>query len=132
MMPQRQRCRTSRSTWPRTVGTLATRHIGASHDRSYLRSDWRWTNPRHRLRSMTRMESMSMSDLEALETDPAAQLALELAREDQEWLGKLVARRRGLMSQERIAEILGVSQATVSAFERMGNDPHLSTVRRYA
>jgi transcriptional regulator with XRE-family HTH domain len=62
-----------------------------------------------------------------------ARLALELAREDQHLLARLVEVRkaRGL-SQEEIADRLGLSQATISVFERVGNDPHLSTVRRYA
>lgn len=65
-------------------------------------------------------------------SSPEEQLALELAREDQGLLAELVAIRRRRMSQEQVAEILGLSQATISAFERIGNDPHQSTIRRYA
>lgn len=36
------------------------------------------------------------------------------------------------ISQTEMARRLGVTQATVSAFEQMDNDPKLSTVRRYA
>ncbi|MER6936697.1 helix-turn-helix transcriptional regulator [Nocardioides sp. NPDC127514] len=64
---------------------------------------------------------------------PEERLALDLAREDQVLLAKLIeARRASGLSQEQVAERLGLSQATISAFERLGNDPHLSTVRRYA
>lgn len=41
-------------------------------------------------------------------------------------------RRRGL-SQADMAELVGVkSQSVISDFERLGADPHMSTVRRYA
>lgn len=63
----------------------------------------------------------------------AAQLALELAREDQQLVLRLIQLRKDQgLSQEDVAERIGVSQATISSFERLGNDPHLSTVRRYA
>lgn len=42
-----------------------------------------------------------------------------------------VRRDRGL-TQRDIAERMGCSQPNVSAFERIGGDPHMSTVRRYA
>lgn len=75
----------------------------------------------------------ALEDLLSEETAPLeARLALELAREDQHLLGTLVQIRKSRgISQDQIAESLGVSQATISAFERIGNDPHLSTVRRY-
>lgn len=64
---------------------------------------------------------------------PAAKLYLELAREDQNLLAKLIeARKANSLSQDDIAKAMGVTQATVSAFERLGNDPKLSTIRRYA
>ncbi len=77
---------------------------------------------------MTRLDDLLGREFDT----PEARLALELAREDQHLLAKLVAIRkaRGL-SQSEVAETLGLSQATISAFERLGNDPHLSTVRRY-
>jgi transcriptional regulator with XRE-family HTH domain len=64
---------------------------------------------------------------------PEAQLFAALAWEDQKLLGNLIEIRksRGL-SQQDMADAMGVTQATVSAFERLGNDPRLSTVRRYA
>lgn len=63
---------------------------------------------------------------------PDAKLYLELAREDQQLLARLVEIRKSRMSQEDVARALGLTQATVSAFERLGNDPKLSSVRRYA
>lgn len=61
------------------------------------------------------------------------QLALDLAREGQTLLVRLIeARKSAGLTQEQVAEILGLSQATISAFERLGNDPRLSTIRRYA
>jgi transcriptional regulator with XRE-family HTH domain len=77
---------------------------------------------------MTRLSELLGDEFQTAE----AQLYRELAREDQHLLARLVEIRkeRGL-SQEDVAEALGLSQATISAFERVGNDPHLSTVRRY-
>lgn len=66
-------------------------------------------------------------------TSDQDRLALDLAREGQTLLVRLIeARKKAGLSQEQVAERLGLSQATISAFERLGNDPHLSTVRRYA
>jgi transcriptional regulator with XRE-family HTH domain len=42
-----------------------------------------------------------------------------------------VRRQRGL-TQAEVAERMGRSQPAVSDFERLGGDPHLSTIRRYA
>ncbi|MDA0633995.1 helix-turn-helix transcriptional regulator [Nonomuraea sp. MCN248] len=42
-----------------------------------------------------------------------------------------VRRQRG-MTQADVAERMGRSQPAVSDFERLGGDPHLSTIRRYA
>ena len=48
-------------------------------------------------------------------------------------LTKLVALRvQHRISQEELAEAMGVSQPTVSAFERYDANPTLSTIRRYA
>lgn len=61
------------------------------------------------------------------------ELADHLAREDQLLMTRLVeARRASGLSQADMAERLEVSQASVSKFERLGNDPRLSTIRRYA
>jgi transcriptional regulator with XRE-family HTH domain len=78
-----------------------------------------------------------MVDLEALlgidRNDPAQRLATELVEQDQDLIRNLVRERhqKGLR-QEDVAERLGVAQSTVAAFERTGNDPRLSTIRRYA
>ena len=36
------------------------------------------------------------------------------------------------LTQAQVAERMGRSQPSVSDFERLGGDPHLSTIRRYA
>lgn len=76
---------------------------------------------------------MAPDEIDALLASPETALAEALAQEDQHLLHTLVMRRRALgLSQSVVAERMGVSQAAVSLFERVGNDPHLSTVRRYA
>ena len=59
--------------------------------------------------------------------------AASLIAQDQSYIRSLIALRgeRGL-SQDAIAERMGVSQPTVAAFEHVENDPKLSTLRRYA
>jgi transcriptional regulator with XRE-family HTH domain len=56
-----------------------------------------------------------------------------LIAQDHFYVRGLIALRveRGL-SQEAMAERMGVSQPTVAAFEHVENDPKLSTLRRYA
>lgn len=81
--------------------------------------------------SLEPMESIE-SLLEELTTSPDGRLATLQADEDMHWLASLVQIRKDRnITQLEIAQKLGVSQATISAFERLGNDPHLSTVRRY-
>ena len=64
---------------------------------------------------------------------PAQRRATALAMSDQEFKADLVRHRRDLdLSQEEVARRMGVSQPTVSEFERYDNDPKLSTIRRYA
>ena len=76
---------------------------------------------------------MTPDEIDALLASPETALAESLAQEDQHLLQALVMRRRELgLSQSAVAERMGVSQAAVSLFERVGNDPHLSSVRRYA
>jgi len=78
-----------------------------------------------------------MSDLdELLGIDPEDKqvvLATALVREDTELLRALVETRvRAGLSQQDVADRLGISQPSVAAFERYDNDPKLSTIRRYA
>jgi len=42
------------------------------------------------------------------------------------------ARKQSGLTQSQVAEIVGVTQPTVAAFEHHENDPRLSTLRRYA
>lgn len=59
--------------------------------------------------------------------------ATALAESDLTMLIELVElRRRGPLTQDDVAELLGVSQQAVSAFERLESDPRLSTIRQYA
>lgn len=76
----------------------------------------------------------SFGDLLDEEFDtPEVDLAFHLAQEDHHLLAKLVAEReRQGLTQEQLGERIGLTQATISAFEKLGNDPHMSTVRRYA
>lgn len=61
------------------------------------------------------------------------QLATDLAVADNDLRWALIqARKETGLSQREIASFMGVSQASVSQFERAENDPHLSTLRRYA
>ena len=56
-----------------------------------------------------------------------------LIASDSQLLEKLVAlRRRHGLSQSDVAMRMGVSQPTVSAFEKYDSNPRLSTIRRYA
>ncbi|WP_051033655.1 helix-turn-helix transcriptional regulator [Rhodococcus sp. JVH1] len=65
--------------------------------------------------------------------DPEEQLARDLAEADDNLLEDLVAlrHRRGLKQQD-IADAIGRHKSSVSNFERLGADPHMSTIRRYA
>lgn len=64
---------------------------------------------------------------------PEVQRARALVEEDRRFLRSLVARRKELgLSQQGIANLLGVKQPTIASFERYDSDPKLSTVRRYA
>ncbi|GAA1259243.1 hypothetical protein GCM10009677_07660 [Sphaerisporangium rubeum] len=52
---------------------------------------------------------------------------------DMRLIEQLVHLRKKLgLTQTQVAERMGRSQAAVSDFERLGGDPHLSTIRRYA
>ena len=61
------------------------------------------------------------------------QLATELAETDERLLYALIqARKSAGLKQRDVAELLGIKQSSVAAFERYDNDPRLSTIRRYA
>lgn len=64
---------------------------------------------------------------------PSRRLAAALAESDEMLRAALVqARLDAGLSQQQLADIMGVSQPTVAGFERYDNDPRLSTLRRYA
>lgn len=65
--------------------------------------------------------------------DAETQRALQLAEADLELLRQLRhVRKQRDMTQKQVADRMGVKQPTVASFEAPGNDPRLSTVRRYA
>ncbi|GAA1545573.1 MULTISPECIES: helix-turn-helix domain-containing protein [Brevibacterium] len=75
-----------------------------------------------------------LTELLGLE-EPAPQdaLAIRLAEQDECLLDELVAmRKRKGLTQTAVGEAIGRDQAAISNFERLGGDPHMSTVRRYA
>lgn len=65
-------------------------------------------------------------------SDPVQRLANDLVQEDDRLLSELVELRRKTMTQQDVADRLGISRPAVAAFERYDADPKLSTVRRYA
>lgn len=66
-------------------------------------------------------------------TSPSRRRALALARAAEQLHAKLLkARELQRMTQKQIAELLGVKQPTVAAFERYDNDPKLSSILNYA
>lgn len=64
---------------------------------------------------------------------PSMRHAAQLALNDRAFLRELVEvrKRRGL-SQQQVAERLGVSQPMVAKFESYDSNPTLATIRRYA
>lgn len=65
--------------------------------------------------------------------DQLVALATQLAEADEKLLFELVAARRDLgLSQQDVADRLGIKQPSVAKFERHDSDPRLSTIRRYA
>ncbi len=74
-----------------------------------------------------------LSLLGADPSDPQERLGVTLAEADNRLIDDLVALRKakGLLQRD-VAARMGRDQAAVSNFERLGADPHLSTVRRYA
>lgn len=78
-----------------------------------------------------------MSSLEAQlgfdASDPALERATRNAEENFKLIAELVSARKAKgLKQSEVGAMLGVSQATVAAFERSSNDPKLSTIRKYA
>jgi len=66
-------------------------------------------------------------------TSPSRRRALSLARAAEQLHAKLLkARQLQRMTQKHVAELLGVTQPTVAAFERYDNDPKLSSILSYA
>lgn len=64
---------------------------------------------------------------------PSRRLAASLAEADEMLHAALVqARLDAGLTQQQVADRMGVSQPTIAGFERYDNDPKLSTVRRYA
>lgn len=56
-----------------------------------------------------------------------------LAEADHQLLRRLVQiRKEAGLTQQQVADLLGITQASVANFERYDNDPKLSSVRRYA
>jgi len=64
---------------------------------------------------------------------PQQRLTDELLAQDRKLMAELISYRRSRqITQQQIADQLQVAQATIASFERRGNDPKLSTLRRYA
>lgn len=64
---------------------------------------------------------------------PDARAARDAATEDQNLLVALItARQDAGMTREDLASRAGLPVSEVADFERLGHDPRLSTVRRYA
>ncbi|WP_433254011.1 helix-turn-helix domain-containing protein [Streptosporangium sp. CA-135522] len=65
--------------------------------------------------------------------DPEVRRESEAIERDMRLIETLVRLRRARgLTQAQVAERMGRSQPAVSDFERLGGDPHLSTIRRYA
>ena len=65
--------------------------------------------------------------------DELVEHSARLAQADDEMRWALIqARKEAGLSQRDVAEMMGVKQPTVAAFESQDNDPRLSTLRRYA
>lgn len=65
--------------------------------------------------------------------DVLTERATRLAEDHRTFLRQLIAaRKQSGLSQEQVAERMGVSQPAVSKFERYDANPTLETIRRYA
>lgn len=66
-------------------------------------------------------------------SSPDYRLRRLLAESDDEFMEKLVLARKGNgLSRLEVAARMKVDESVVSDFERIGSDPNLSTIRRYA
>ena len=77
---------------------------------------------------------VTLNELLSIKSTSSKQLlGVELRKNDYRLLRDLIRIRKELdVSQDALAVRMGVSQPTVSAFERLEADPKLSTIRRYA
>lgn len=65
--------------------------------------------------------------------DPKTRLALHLVDEDHRLVESLIRLRRASgLTQQDVAERMGVTQSAVARIETSQRDPRLSTLRRYA
>lgn len=64
-------------------------------------------------------------------TNPLDRDAVAMAENDERLLDELVAMRKGL-TQQQVADRMGISQSAVARIESGERDPRLSTIRRYA
>lgn len=74
-----------------------------------------------------------LSELGYDTSDPDVAAAMEDAEDHARLIETLVSLRKTQnLRQTDVAETLGVTQSSVSDFERIGGDPKLSTIQRYA
>lgn len=74
-----------------------------------------------------------MSQGEHMSTQHLDDLAEDLVESHDQLLSSLIGlRKTHRLTQDAVAERMGVSQPTVAAFERYDANPTLSTIRRYA
>jgi DNA-binding XRE family transcriptional regulator len=65
--------------------------------------------------------------------DPKQVLSDDLVNQTQDLMVELIAARKGRsMTQQDVADIIGVTRTAVTHFERYDADPKLSTIIRYA
>ncbi|CAM3961235.1 helix-turn-helix domain-containing protein [Nocardiopsis gilva] len=65
--------------------------------------------------------------------DPRQQQAEEDAREHADLMDALISlREQGGLSQSDVADRMGTTQSVVSDLERIGGNPRISTIQRYA
>src|ERR1035437_3622252 len=86
-----------------------------------------------RLMDVYRVQSMRTRKFVNDPTSPSRRRALALARVAEQLHAKLLkARQLQRMTQKQVAQLLGVKQPTVAAFERYDNDPKMSSIISYA